>query len=52
MGMETLVYFSVSGREVCGRVSPTAPAAPGQPMQLAADLDHMHLIDPQTDQVI
>src|SRR5919199_1378293 len=49
MGMETLVYFSVSGREVCGGVSPTAPSVPGQPMQLAADLDHMHLIDPQTE---
>ncbi len=52
MGMETLVYFSVGGVEVCGRVSPTAPAAPDQPMQLAADLDHMHLVDPQTEQVI
>jgi multiple sugar transport system ATP-binding protein len=52
MGMETMVYFLVDGVEVCGRVDPAAAAGPGQPMRLVAELNHMHLIDPQSDAVI
>jgi multiple sugar transport system ATP-binding protein len=52
MGMETMVYFIVDGVEVCGRVNPTAARNAGETMRLVADLNHMHLIDPATDQVI
>ncbi len=52
MGMETLVYFSVSGAEVCGRVNPNAPAAAGKSMKLRADLSNMHLIDDTTGKVL
>ncbi|MGC2413357.1 MAG: sn-glycerol-3-phosphate ABC transporter ATP-binding protein UgpC [Stellaceae bacterium] len=52
MGMETMVYFVVNGVEVCGRVNPTAAGKAGEMMPLVADLNHMHLIDPRTDQVI
>ena len=52
MGMETLVFFRVNGREVCGRVSPNAGAREGAPMRLAANLDNMHLIDEATGRVI
>jgi multiple sugar transport system ATP-binding protein len=52
MGMETMVYFIVEGIEVCGRVNPAAAGKAGEKMRLVADLNHMHLIDPQTDQVI
>jgi multiple sugar transport system ATP-binding protein len=45
MGMETLVYFSIDGTQVCGRVSPTVGAREGSPLKLAASLDNMHLID-------
>ena len=45
MGMETLVYFSIDGTEVCGRVNPNAGAQDGRPMKLVADLANMHLID-------
>jgi multiple sugar transport system ATP-binding protein len=45
MGMETLVYCTIAGTEVCGRVSPNAGAREGAPMKLAAHLDNMHLID-------
>ena len=45
MGNETLVYFAIAGAQLCGRVAPDAGAADGQPMRLAADLNHMHLID-------
>jgi multiple sugar transport system ATP-binding protein len=52
MGMETMVYFVVDGTEVCGRVNPAAAGKPGEMMPLVADLNHMHLIDPKTDQVL
>ena len=52
MGMETLVYFALNGAEVCGRVNPAANVQAGSRVQLLADLDRMHLIDPRTDQVL
>ena len=52
MGMETLAYLSIAGAEVCARLDPTVPAAPGQALTLAADMNRMHLIDPATDKVI
>ena len=52
MGMETMVYFVIDGTEVCGRVNPAVAGRPGVTMPLVADLNHMHLIDPQTDAVL
>ncbi len=52
MGMETMVYFTVDGQEVCGRVDPGSAAGPGESMRLYADVDRMHLIDPQTGAVL
>jgi multiple sugar transport system ATP-binding protein len=52
MGMETLIYLWKHGTEICARIDPTTPAAPGRPMLLAADLNHMHLIDPQSGRVL
>jgi len=53
MGMETMVFFTVGGTEVCARVEPTSvPGGPGQPMRLYASLNHLHLIDPATDLVL
>jgi multiple sugar transport system ATP-binding protein len=52
MGMETMVYFIVDGVEVCGRVNPAAAGNAGEMMPLVGDLNHMHLIDPRTDQVL
>jgi multiple sugar transport system ATP-binding protein len=52
MGMETMVFFTVDGTEVCSRVEPSAATGPGQPMRLYANLNHMHLIDPANDQVL
>ncbi len=52
MGMETMVFFTLNGTEVCARVDPAAAKAPGEPMRLSANLDHMHLIDPQTGLVL
>ena len=52
MGNETMVYFSIGGTEVCGRVDPNAGARVGAPMKLAAHLDHMHLIDNVSGKVV
>lgn len=52
LGMETLVYFQLGGVEVCGRVEPHAAASAGQVMPIAIDLNHMHLIDPETELVM
>jgi multiple sugar transport system ATP-binding protein len=52
MGMETLVFFKVDGTEVCGRVEPSAAKGSGEIMQLRANLDHLHLIDPTTNAVL
>ena len=52
MGMETLIYFTVEGTEICGRVNPNAGAAEGRTMKLRADLNNMHLIDNGTGKVL
>jgi multiple sugar transport system ATP-binding protein len=52
LGMETMVFFTVNGREICARVDPAAARGPGEQMRLAANVEHMHLIDPATDAVL
>jgi multiple sugar transport system ATP-binding protein len=52
MGMETMVFFRIDGQEVCGRVEPGSAAGPGEAMRLYANMDHMHLIDPQNGAVL
>jgi multiple sugar transport system ATP-binding protein len=52
MGMETLVYFTMDGTEVCGRVNPNAGARDGAPLRLAVDLNNMHLLNEVTGVVI
>jgi multiple sugar transport system ATP-binding protein len=52
MGMETMVFFTVNGQEICARVEPSAARGPGEQMRLAANVEHMHLIDPPTDTVL
>jgi multiple sugar transport system ATP-binding protein len=52
MGAETLVIFSMDGREVTARLDPSIPAEPGRRMPLAADLNQMHLIEPASGRVL
>ena len=52
MGMETLIYFTLEGAEVCGRVNPNAGARDGAPLRLAVDLNNMHLLNEGTGVVI
>src|SRR6186713_1177430 len=48
MGMETLIYFTMEGAQVCGRVNPNAGARDGAPLRLAVDLNNMHLLNEET----
>jgi multiple sugar transport system ATP-binding protein len=52
MGMETLVHFFINGEPVCARVDPSTPAAPNEILTLAADLNNMHLIEPESGKVV
>ena len=52
MGMETLVYFTLNGAEICARLTPTAQPREGEKMSLSANLDHMHLIDNGSGRVL
>jgi multiple sugar transport system ATP-binding protein len=52
LGMETLIFCTIGGVEVCGRVHPSAGVREGVRMKLAAKLDHMHLIDDAAGRVL
>jgi multiple sugar transport system ATP-binding protein len=52
MGMETLVHFFIGDTPICARVDPSAHAEPGKMMPLAANMNHMHLIEPDSGRVV
>jgi multiple sugar transport system ATP-binding protein len=67
MGMETLVHFRLPATAdgLCGhgagagltplytaRVTPETPAVIGRPLALYADMNHMHLIEPESGRVV
>jgi multiple sugar transport system ATP-binding protein len=52
MGTETMVHLEIADVAVCARCSPDIMTAPGEPMTFMAQMDHMHLIDPASDEVI
>jgi multiple sugar transport system ATP-binding protein len=52
LGMETLVFWRINGKDVCARVSPDAGAREGVRMRLAASVDNMHLIEDASGRVI
>jgi multiple sugar transport system ATP-binding protein len=52
MGMETLIYFTLEGAQICGRVNPNAGARDGAPLRLAVDLNNMHLLNEATGVVL
>ena len=53
MGTEAMVFFKLGDVVVSGRVD-TGASVPeaGAKVRLAANMTHMHLIDPETDQVL
>lgn len=52
MGMETMVHFFINGEKMTARVDPATHAAPGEMLALAADMNQMHLIDNETNEVV
>ncbi len=52
MGMEIVVHFRINGTALCGRVDPSVRAEAGEVLPMSADLNHMHLIDPDTGRVV
>jgi multiple sugar transport system ATP-binding protein len=52
MGMETMVHFFVDGAPVCARVDPATHCEPGQMLPLTADMNQMHLMDPDSGKVV
>ena len=52
LGMETMVFFTVNGTEICGRFEPSSAVDAGATMRLHANIDHMHLIDTASGAVV
>jgi multiple sugar transport system ATP-binding protein len=51
-GIETMAVGHAGATELCVRLPGTSSARRGARLNLGADMTQMHLIDPQTDQVI
>jgi multiple sugar transport system ATP-binding protein len=52
MGAETLVHLRLDGTPVCARCTPATTANPGAPLALWADMNQMHLMEPETGRVV
>jgi len=49
LGMETMVYFSLAGEALCGRVAPELNPQPGQSTKVCFDTEQIHIFDRSTD---
>jgi multiple sugar transport system ATP-binding protein len=52
MGIDTMVFLSLNGKEICARSEPKSARGVGQTMDFTLDMSHMHLLDPETDRVV
>lgn len=52
LGDELIVYVDCAGDEVIARLDPHLRIDPGQEITLVADMELMHLFDPQTEEVL
>ena len=52
MGMETMVHFFLDGTPVCARVDPATHAVPNETVALTADMNNMHLMEPDSGRVV
>jgi multiple sugar transport system ATP-binding protein len=52
MGNETMVFFSINGTEVSGRIDPNTVARVGAALKMAVSLDNMHLIENSSGRVL
>jgi multiple sugar transport system ATP-binding protein len=51
MGMVTLIYLTLDGAQIWGRLNPNGGAPDGGPLRLAVDLNNMHLLNEATGTV-
>ena len=52
MGMETMVHFFLGHDPICARVAPETECHPEQILPLTADMNHMHLMEPDGGRVV
>jgi multiple sugar transport system ATP-binding protein len=52
LGVETLIYFSIAGTQVCARIDPFFAPRPGETMPVSLDMGRMHLIETETGRVV
>ncbi len=52
MGAETYLYMAMGELQVIARVDPRSTAKAGDTIKLALDVDHIHVFDKETEQVI
>jgi multiple sugar transport system ATP-binding protein len=52
MGNEVFLYLNTSGKNYVGRVDPRSRARIGDKIQVAMNLDNMHLFDKETERAI
>ena len=52
MGAEIYLYVSVDGIPLTARVEPTSPSQPGDLINIAIDVEKIHLFDKDTEQTI
>ncbi len=52
MGMEALLYVRIAGLEATARIDPADLPQPGDTNDLAAHMQHMHLLDPENGCVL
>jgi multiple sugar transport system ATP-binding protein len=52
MGAETILYLTVAQKPIIARVSPRSSARPGDEIEVAIDLDKIHIFDSETSKTI
>ena len=52
MGAEIYLYLTIAGEQVIARVEPTSKAKPGDTLDIAFDLDRIHIFDKETERTI
>ena len=52
MGVDTMVFITINGVDVCARAVPNAVSEVGQDMDFTIQMENMHLIDPSNDKVV
>jgi multiple sugar transport system ATP-binding protein len=52
MGNELILYLMVEGKQFLARVDPRTDTRPGQEIQVALDIERLHMFDPETSEAI